>query len=215
MLKKFKEYFNKLTNDVKSSSPKQQTVLERINDLYDSLNDDTICINIGSDLVNLIDIIISCSDEFRTELKNKTGFILPPIRYQQDDNLQENELNIYINGNCVFDEYIIPNEKNISEEIKTILNKLYKNHIKDIFSNEVVEKYINAVKTNNYKLAVDVCYRLASVEIKYILVDLLEHDKSINNIVLIFEKVSEQLYINNTYMKYNICLMSKEIIKNI
>lgn len=215
MFKKFKQYFNKLRNDAKDSGTSEKNILERINDLYNSLNDDTICITIGSDLVNLIDSIISSTDDFRSELKDKTGFILPPVRYTEDTGLQENEFSVYINGNNIFSEFVIPNKKNIFDETKSVLDKIYKNHLKDIFSNEVTEKYINAVKTDNYKLAVDVCYRLASVEIKYILVDLLEHNKSINNIVLIFEKISEQIYIDNTYMKYNLCSISKEIIKNI
>ena len=79
----------------------------------------------------------------------------------------------------------------------------------------MVEKYIDVVKKDNYKMAVEVCYKLASVEIKYILVDLLLHEKSINNIVLIFEKIAERIYIDNSYLSEDVSSLSKEIIKNI
>lgn len=213
MFEKYEKYFNSLIK--KAKEQKEKTIFEKINDLYDSLNGDTICIKLGSDLVEFGDDISKYSHEVRTEIKEKTGFILPAVRFLENDDIQENEIEVVINSVSAFSEFVIPTKENFEKDLKAALNKIYKDYLKDIFTNEMVEKYIDVVKKDNYKMAVEVCYKLASVEIKYILVDLLLHEKSINNIVLIFEKIAERIYIDNSYLSEDVSSLSKEIIKNI
>ncbi|MBQ4124204.1 hypothetical protein IJD44_10880 [bacterium] len=213
MFEKYEKYFNSLIK--KAKKQKEKTIFEKINDLYDSLNGDTICIKLGSDLVEFGDDISKYSHEVRTEIKEKTGFILPAVRFLENDDIQENEIEVVINSVSAFSEFVIPTKENFEKDLKAALNKIYKDYLKDIFTNEMVEKYIDVVKKDNYKMAVEVCYKLASVEIKYILVDLLLHEKSINNIVLIFEKIAERIYIDNSYLSEDVSSLSKEIIKNI
>ena len=213
MFEKYEKYFNSLIK--KAKKQKEKTIFEKINDLYDSLNGDTICIKLGSDLVEFGDDISKYSHEVRVEIKEKTGFILPAVRFLENDDIQENEIEVVINSVSAFSEFVIPTKENFEKDLKAALNKIYKDYLKDIFTNEMVEKYIDVVKKDNYKMAVEVCYKLASVEIKYILVDLLLHEKSINNIVLIFEKIAERIYIDNSYLSEDVSSLSKEIIKNI
>ena len=99
------------------------------------------------------------------------------------------------------------------EELKRTISDLCEKHLDEIFTNELVEKYIEKAGEKNGRLVADLCGWLATVEIKHILVDLLKNGKSIENITHIFEKISEQLYINSRYERLNIEKISKSVVE--
>ncbi len=211
MIRKVKQFFRKLFKPV--DNPGEQCVLDQVNSLYNSLNDDIIHISLGDDLIPFIEMIINTTFNARTAIKNQTGFIMPAIKYSSDSTLQENEISVMIRGNIAFNKFVIPNKENIEKEIKDTLDELYLNNLSDIFSNEMAEKYIDAVIVKNRKLVADISYYFSTVEIKYILKELLENGISIYNIDLIFEKISEQIFMHNNSRKHDIYSISKKIIK--
>lgn len=164
-------------------------------------------------MIPFIEMIINTTFNARTAIKNQTGFIMPAIKYSSDSTLQENEISVMIRGNIAFNKFVIPNKENIEKEIKDTLDELYLNNLSDIFSNEMAEKYIDAVIVKNRKLVADISYYFSTVEIKYILKELLENGISIYNIDLIFEKISEQIFMHNNSRKHDIYSISKKIIK--
>ena len=211
MIRKVKQFFKKLFKPVDNTG--EQCVLDQVNSLYNSLNDDIIHISLGDDLIPFIEMIINTTFNARASIKNQTGFIMPAIKYSSDSTLQENEISVMIRGNIAFNKFVIPNKENIEKEIKDILDELYLNNLSDIFSNEMAEKYIDAVIVKNRKLVADISYYFSTVEIKYILKELLENGISIYNIDLIFEKISEQIFMYNNSRKHDIYSISKKIIK--
>ena len=211
MIRKVKQFFKKLFKPVDNTG--EQCVLDQVNSLYNSLNDDIIHISLGDDLIPFIEMIINTTFNARTAIKNQTGFIIPAIKYSSDSTLQENEISVMIRGNIAFNKFVIPNKENIEKEIKDTLDELYLNNLSDIFSNEMAEKYIDAVIVKNRKLVADISYYFSTVEIKYILKELLENGISIYNIDLIFEKISEQIFMHNNSRKHDIYSISKKIIK--
>ena len=211
MIRKVKQFFKKLFKPVDNTG--EQCVLDQVNSLYNSLNDDIIHISLGDDLIPFIEMIINTTFNARTAIKNQTGFIMPAIKYSSDSTLQENEISVMIRGNIAFNKFVIPNKENIEKEIKDILDELYLNNLSDIFSNEMAEKYIDAVIVKNRKLVADISYYFSTVEIKFILKELLENGISIYNIDLIFEKISEQIFMYNNSRKHDIYSISKKIIK--
>ena len=60
-----------------------------------------------------------------------------------------------------------------------------------VFTNEITEKYINAVQSRNGWLVWNVSHLIPVTGIKVILVNLLKNGKSINDITYIFEKICE------------------------
>ncbi|MGM9993489.1 MAG: FHIPEP family type III secretion protein [Candidatus Avigastranaerophilus sp.] len=211
MIRKVKQFFKKLFKPVDNTG--EQCVLDQVNSLYNSLNDDIIHISLGDDLIPFIEMIINTTFNARTAIKNQTGFIIPAIKYSSDSTLQENEISVMIRGNIAFNKFVIPNKENIEKEIKDTLDELYLNNLSDIFSNEMAEKYIDAVIVKNRKLVADISYYFSTVEIRYILKELLENGISIYNIDLIFEKISEQIFMHNNSRKHDIYSISKKIIK--
>ena len=197
MIKKFKNYIYK--NILTSKNSDKNIAFQKIKAKFDSLEEDTICFQFGDDMVLIADKIINTIERERERIKNKTGFILPLVRCINNSELQENEIDVLINGKKTEERFIIPKEENLQEEITNIINDLYEQHLSEIFSNELVEKYIEKARLNNYKTVTEVCYKLAAVEIKYILIDLLTHNKSIKNISYLFEKISEKIYIYGSY----------------
>lgn len=196
----------------KENNTKTKDIFEKINDLFSSLDDDVIRFQIGADIPPNIDVILNTMDSERNRIAKATGFILPPVRFLEDNDIQENSYNVYVNGKLVEEKFIIPNKEHIEEEIVNSINNLYEEHLDEIFSNEMVEKYICEVKNKNSKLSADLCNWLACAEIKYILVDLLKNNKSIKNIVYIFEKIAEKIFIEDLYEKNNVKKISDAVI---
>ena len=62
----------------KKNCPK--SVDEQIDDLFDTLDGDTICIKIGSDICEFGEKIANQIGEVRSKIKDKMGLIIPPVR---------------------------------------------------------------------------------------------------------------------------------------
>ena len=212
MLENLKKYIG--IKSLKLNKCCKTDVFKQIDTMFALLEEDTIRLEFGDDIVFYKDEIMKVLGEERERINNKNGFILPPVRCIDNQTLQENEIDIFLNGKKIDERFVIPKQENVQEEILNIINDLYEQHLYEIFSNEMVERYIGRAKSNNLKTVTEVCYNLASVEIKYILIDLLTHNKSIKNIGLIFEKISEKIYIYNSY-KNNIEKFSKMLITSL
>ena len=124
-------------------------------------------------------------------MKEKSGFIIPPVRVINDRTLQENELQILIRGHVVFQDFTIPKKDYILETVLNNLAKITTKNISEIFTNEITEKYIDLVQKNNSWLIWNVMRIIPVTGIKLILVDILKAGKSIKDIVFVFEKICE------------------------
>ena len=129
----------------------------------------------------------------RKEIINETGFIFPQIRIREDSKLQENECIIYVQGTEVYREFFICNKEEIKKEIKNLIKKIYDEHLEEIFTNELFEQYISHVQKKNAWLIWNITQVLFVSDIKYLLISLLKHNKSIKNISLVFEKMGKIL----------------------
>lgn len=172
---------------------KVMSVCEQINNLYDSLNEDIILVKIGEDLVQYGDFICGIISELRSEIKDECGFILPPVRTRDYPCLQENEFVITVQGEDVFNGFVLPTEDGIREELYDGLKTVVYDKLDEIFTNEITEKYINTVQKNNSLLIWNLTSILSVIDIKTILSDIIQKGKSINNIDYIFEKIGEHI----------------------
>ena len=150
------------------------SIFSKTNDMFDDLHEYAVKIEFGNDVKEFIESIILVTGIVREQIKNNTGFIFPVINYLNNTSLQENEIKVYLNGNELYSKYIIPVQEETEKEIEEILFDLFNNHLSEIFSNESVEKYFETVKKYNGKLAADIAYNLSSIEVKYILIDLIK-----------------------------------------
>ncbi len=190
---------------------KSTDISTEIDNLFDSLEEDIVRFEVGTDLIPHIDLLCSTTKQKRRNIKNATGFILPSVRFKSNARLQENSYIVFINEKIIEEKYVIPTEENIEEEVTNSINNLYENYLSEIFSNSTLERYIGKVKEQNPKLIADLSNWLATTEIKYILIDLLQNKKSIKNISYIFEKISEQLFVEKSYNNDDIKNLSKAI----
>ena len=190
MLEKIQNFINK--NKHKNSV----TTNDKINILFESLDTDIILIKIGSDLVNYGELICRIISHIREEIKDECGFIMPCVKVIDSSFLQENEFKIYIKGHLISTHFVIPNEKGISDEMyNTIKSTVYK-HLNCVFTNEIVEKYIDTVQKNNDRLIWNLTNCISVIDIKTILVGIINCGKSINNITNIFEEIGNEILIN-------------------
>ena len=212
MLHRIKKLFH-----LEKKEEETQTVYDKINDLFDSLNDDTILVQIGSDLTPFGDFICEVIASLRDEIKDECGFILPPVRIRDNECYQENEYTIDIHGEHAGGGFLVPNEEGIRVEFYETLKTVVYERIDDIFTNEIAEKYINIVQRDNSWLIWNLTNLLSVVDIRTILSDIICAGKSINNINYIFEKIGEQILSSGEYRdcgkKYNPHTISKAISK--
>ncbi len=190
------------------------SVEEKIEEAFNSLNQDILRIEFGSDIQEFIDAILEQIGEYRENLKNTSGFILPPVHLLVNNDLQENEIVVFLRNKEIIRDFLIPNEESVSKNIYEFLTQTYENNIDEIFSMEYVEKYINKVQMTNSWMVWDVTKQLGAYEIKTILVNILKSKKSISNINLIFEKIDECLSQNrDVYHVWKSDVISKYVCK--
>ena len=183
MLEKIIKLFN-----FQKNTETNETILNNIDDLFNSMNSDIITIFVGSDFTKLVDTIIETIKTTRTKVKEETGFIIPEIHILDDNNLQENELNLYIRGKKVLERFIVPNIKEIEKELQEILNIIYQEHLEEIFSLELVEKYIEFSREKLAWTISNITNMYSISEIRNILIYILKRQKSIRDINYVFEK---------------------------
>jgi len=192
---------------------------EKINNLFDSLDENIIKIHIGTDLNSYRQLIYDTVFDIRVELQDECGFIIPTVNIEDNFFIQENELVIYIREKKIVNCFMIPNQISIQEEFYELFKSTVYEYIKTIFTNELTEKYIYAVQKNNNLLVWNLTNILSTIDIKTILTDIILQGKSISNINYIFEKIGEQVLSSGEYRdylkKYNPHAIAREIITSL
>ena len=182
MINKIKKIF------CKKETIAEQSILEKIDCMFDSLGSDVITLLIGEDFVQYSDSILKLISDYRDELKETTGFILAPVRVQSNQNLQENEFVLKVCEKKVFQQFVIPNEEHIIEDIRKGLKYLFEKHLDEIFTCEITEKYINFVQKNRPYTIWNITVMYTIEEIRNVLVNILMSKKSIKDVNNIFDK---------------------------
>jgi len=185
---------------IKKPKEVQKSLNEKISDLFESLEVDALAVSFGDDIIEFAPSIVSCIGKFRNAMKEKSGFIIPPVRVINDRSLQENEIQILVRGHVVFQDFAIPKKDYILEAVLNNLAKITTKNISEIFTNEVTEKYIDLVQKNNSWLIWNIMRIVPVTGIKLILVDILKAGKSIKDIVFVFEKICEYASDNKDFM---------------
>lgn len=202
----------------KEKTEEALSVVDVINNLFDDLDEDVIWLQVGSDLIPFGEYL--CKDiiaNLRGEIKYECGFILPPIHVTDNTSYQENEFTITIRGNLSENGYLVPTKKGIQDELYETLKTAVYNNISIIFTNEITEKYIETVQRKNGWLIWNLTNQLSVIDIRTILVDIINSGKSINNITYIFEQIGGQILTNGEYRdclkKYNPHQIAKKIAR--
>jgi flagellar biosynthesis component FlhA len=168
-----------------------------INNLFESLNSDTIKILVGEDFTPLVNCLIENIGHLREIIKDEYGFIFPAVRILSDFELQENEIQFFINDKFIHKDFIIPTENYIETTFLDTFRNIILDNIDTIFTNNITEKYIDFVQKENSWMIWNLTNSLSIAEIKIILVDLIKNKKSINNINYIFEKICDDIFLEN------------------
>ncbi len=189
MIEKLKQIFN----FNKAADAEKPSVEERIEEAFNSLGEDVLKIEFGSDITEFADVVLEKICELRENLKSETGFIFPPVHVLEQSYLQENEIIFYIRGKEVEHEFVIPNEESVERYVYDTLFNIFENCIDEIFTMEYVEKYITKVQQTNSWLVWSIACQLKTYEIKTILVNIIKEKKSIADINRVFEKIDECL----------------------
>lgn len=182
MINKIKKIFCKKEQDLEPS------VLEKIDNMFEDLESDVITLLIGEDFIEYSDSILETISDYREELKEVTGFILPPVRVTSKSFLQENEFVLKVCEKEVFQQFVIPNEEHIVEDIRKSMEYLFENHLNEIFTCEITEKYINFVQNKRPYTIWNISVMYTIEEIREVLVNILMRKKSIKDVNNIFDK---------------------------
>ena len=208
----------KLFGFKKEETEEKLSVVDVINNLFDDLDEDVIALQVGSDLIPFGEYL--CKDiiaNLRDEIKYECGFILPPIHVTDNTSYQENEFTISVRGTIVETGYVVPNKKGIQDELYSVLKTVIYDNLDKIFTNEIMEKYIDRVEIQNRWLIWNLMSQLSIIDVKTILIDIINSGKSINNITYIFEQIGKNVLVNGEYKdclkKYNPHHIARNIVK--
>lgn len=167
----------------------KKTANDRIAEMYCELSTDIVCIKTGNDLNSFHDNLGDELSNFRENLFEKSGFIFPLIRVIADNELQENEFKIIIRSKEVKNGFCHLNQDDAINEIISSLEEVYEKNIDIIFSNEIMEKYMDTVQKQNGWMVWNLSNAIPLWGIRLILVNLLKQGKSIKDINYIFDKI--------------------------
>ena len=210
MIEKLKNIFKFGTQNTVTSP------FERLDNMFsDSLKEDVIRIEIGDDLTKFGERMCDIVDNVRKEICEENGFIMPLVRIIDNQALQENKYRILLRGNTVFVDYVVPNKDWAEEVFPHDLKNVVQNNLSAVFTNEITEKYIEAVQKTNSWLVCEIYNTISTSEIRIILLDILKKGKSIKDINYIFEKINEQIFIENKCHCREPHKIADEIIKSI
>lgn len=170
----------------------EKNIYEQIDEMFDSLGVDEICVQVGEDLILYADEICNKILDLRRKIKDKTGLIIPAVRIIDDASYQENEYQLKLRGTSVYTGFTVPKTDYASNEITRNLEQVCMDNLDIVLTNEMVEKYIEFVQRNNGWLVWYLARLIPTTGIKLILADLIRNGKSIKDINLIFEKICEQ-----------------------
>lgn len=198
---------------IKKEKRAAKSASQRVQELYESVRSEELCIQIGSDLECFSDLLCSKIWNLREDLFEKTGFIMPVVKIKVNDFLQENEYNIFVRNHISEIGFAVPNEDFAPDEIIKSLENTCIEHIDEVFSSNVAEKYLDIIKSDSSHLISDLLYVTDISGLRIILVDLLKDGQSIKNISLIFEKICEYSH-NGSAIKPNPKLIAEFIKQN-
>ncbi len=208
MIKKIKEFFHIIP---KNTEP---NVFERFDNLFSNkLDEDIIRIELGEDLINFGERMCQIIENLRNKICEEKGIIFPIVRIIENESLQENQYEVFIRGKNVFIDYAVPNDNWLEEVFPQDFKKIINNNLPAIFTNKIVEKYIETVQKNNNMMITEITNWLSTSEIRRILLDIIERGKSIREIAYIFEKIDEQVFIENRFNFREPHKIAEEIIK--
>ena len=207
MIQRIKTFINKC-----KSKYQYEKLSKTIDKMYSDFNSYVVCIEIGSDIVSFAKDVLDVIKEFRIEIKNQTGFIFQPIRVVDNCNLQENEYVIKVHGKVVLQDFVISTKDKVIESLKENLNELFVSYIEDIFTCEIMNKYIDQARKKNPYLVWNLVNTFSVYEIKMIFVHLLKNQKSIYNLSYIMEKIGQVTYGNDNSYCYDPIQVAKDLV---
>lgn len=193
MFEKIKELLHIKSEIDEEEAEKVVYTKSDIEEMFVSLVKETYTLEFqcGSDIVEYDCEITRAISDLRNKIKDETGFIMPAIQGKEVEELQENEYKIFVAGKEVFNDFLIPNKKTVIEEISKQLENCCKTHIGEVFTNEIMENYIQAAWNRNPWMMDRLVHFYTTTNLKSIFVQLLENGKSIKNVCFVFEKILE------------------------
>ena len=209
MLEKIKQILH-LKKEEPFTNPEDE---QRI--FYQNLSNDVIRLDIGEDLVKLSDKISDTISELRNHFFDEYGFIFPTIHVTENNCIQENELFCEVRGKEVWHEFTVPNEETVLQDIENLMFYIFDNHLNEIFTYEMMEKYFDYLREKNYGLVYQLTCRLTVMQIRKILINLIQKKKSIKDLAFIFEKIADSVLSDNLYNDVNINKLSQELVNNL
>ena len=188
--------FLKLSNKEKDDSNTTQET--NVDSLFETIGPETLRILIGEDIISFGDCINENIRQLRGLIKEENGFIFPAVHVKSDFALQENEIQFYVNEKLIYTDYAIPTETYIETTFLSLFKNIILDNIDNIFTNCLVEKYINFAQKDNLWMIWNLTNLLTISEIKAILIDLIKNKKSISNINMIFEKICDDIFVQHS-----------------
>ena len=209
MLEKIKQILHLKKEGLHTNPEEEQSLL------YKNISNDTVRLVIGEDLVKFGNTICDTISVLRNHFFDEYGFIFPAIHILDNDCIQENELFCEVRGREIWHEFTIPNEETVTQDIENLMFYLFDNHLNEIFTYEMLEKYFYYLREKNYGLVYQLTCRLTVTQIRKILITLIKKKKSIKDLTFIFEKIADSVLAENLYSDVNINKLSQELINSL
>ncbi len=206
---------------LKSFGQKEESMsaADEVEGLYGSLNDDILQLVLGADLIALGKNFAEKISEIRKEIKSECGFILPPVRILDNKFIQENEFDIFINGKKIETGFLVPNYAGINEEFYETMKTVIYDNLQYLFTTKVAEKYIDSVQSYNSWLVYNLFLKISIIDLKTIMLDIINQGKSINNVNYILEQIGEHVLgdgkLQDCYTRHNPHLIAKYVAKRL
>ena len=168
------------------------------NKYYDRLGTDVLMITLGSDLKELTNTeqggnLLPRIAKLRKKLTDELGYVIPNVRVICSVENDPKEFDIWVRGKLVAkgDVSEKPEFLDESDVITEELNKVVLSHVNYILSLHSVYKMTELVKTRDGLLVDYMKDYVDSLDIRNILVNLLEQKLSIKDIELIYLKIAD------------------------
>ena len=143
------------------------------------------------------------------------GFIFPSVHILDNSFFQENELYCEVRGKEVWHDYTVPNEETVLKDVEDIIFYIFDNHLNEIFTYEMMEKYFDYLREKNYGMVYQLTGKLTVMQIRKILITLIKKRKSIKDLAYVFEKIADNVLTDNLYNDVNIKKLSQELINSL
>ena len=209
MLERIKQILHLKKEEPKTNPEDEQNLF------YQNLSNDVIKLEIGEDLVKFGDKICEEISNLRKHFFEEYGFIFPSVHILDNSFFQENELYCEVRGKEVWHDYTVPNEETVLKDVEDIIFYIFDNHLNEIFTYEMMEKYFDYLREKNYGLVYQLTGKLTVMQIRKILITLIKKRKSIKDLAYVFEKIADNVLTDNLYNDVNIKKLSQELINSL